>query len=142
MSDNLPAISDNSPELTERFVFEYDGAWYFVENNKLYNHKHEVAVVYSPDYGGGWSTWRDVDPTDARVAVLTMTGAEATLGFMQYGEPETILFKDRKFYPYLPSETHDELDIVWLPAGTLYKVEEYDGAESVIRAQNMDWRIT
>ena len=141
-NDNLPAIQDWSPKITDRIEFVYDGETYVIENMRLYNAEHHVAVVYSPGYGGGWSTWQDdVDPTDARVAVLTLTGASATLMFNRYGSESPVRFKDRRFYAYVDSSMYDELAICWLPAGTLYKIEEYDGAESVLTNYDSIWHI-
>jgi hypothetical protein len=141
-NDNLPAIQNWSPQFTGKVTFDYDDVTYTVENGKIYNDLHEVAVVYSPGYGGGWTAYnKDIDPTDARVAVLTLTGAAATLKFMRYGEEADISFKARKVFQY-DSSHGDDLAIHWLPAGTLYKIEEYDGYESVVTNTDIDWRIS
>lgn len=121
--------------------FVYDGETYTVENNKLYNSKHEVAVVYSPGYGGGWSTWYEVDATDARVAVLTLLSTEGMITLNLNGEPDEVYFKNGKFSVYGPDNFRNGLDIAWLPAGTLYQVHEYDGSETVVRNHDMTWHI-
>lgn len=142
MTDNLPAVTDNTLVMPNNSTwFDYEGVVYTVDNNKLYNPDHEVAVVYSPDFGGGWSTDIDsADPTDARVAVLTLTGVEARLTFIMWSDPVSILFKDRKFYMY-DDTMHNDLAIAWVQPGTLFRITEYDGAESIKFNYQIEWRI-
>jgi hypothetical protein len=141
MTDNFPAIQNNSPVLTGSYSFEYDGDVYTVDNNKLYNADHEVAVVWSPGYGGAWSAdYHNVDPTDARVAILTLTGTEAMVSVSRWDDDIPVRIKDRKFYMY--DETRGEdLEIEWIPAGGLFRITEYDGYESIDRNYDIDWSI-
>jgi hypothetical protein len=88
-----------------------------------------VAVAVSSGFGAGWSTWNDVDPMDAR--------------FNQ-------LFLDEKFYE--ATALCDELglgysngayDVVirWVPEGTKFRIDEYDGSESLVTEDQDPWRI-
>jgi hypothetical protein len=63
-NDNLPAIQNWSPQFTGKVTFDYDDVTYTVENGKIYNDLHEVAVVYSPGYGGGWTAYNKVAECD------------------------------------------------------------------------------
>lgn len=144
MSDNLPAVVNNALPFARTIQFEYDGERYQIMNNKLFRGT-DVAVVFSPGYGGGWTTWNEnVDATDARVAVLTLTGAAATLTFKsRYGAADDwpVRFAGKKFYPYGDSTMSDDLAIYWLPQGTLYRITEYDGFESIECNYDVDWHI-
>lgn len=142
MVSNELVIQNFSPEMHGQ-RFEFEGKLYLVEHNKLYNSKHEVAIVYSPGYGGGLTyTWDSVDRTDARLAVLTLTKQTAKLHFEKYGEQAVMLITNGK----LERDAHkpwgtDDLDIEWVPAGTLYRIDEYDGFESVETVKDVTWRI-
>lgn len=140
MTDNLPALPETGI-FTEALSFEFEGKVYEVWRNKLYNRDGKVAVVYSPGYGGGWSTWnRCIDPTDARVAILALTGLSATLKFeTEYDDEKEVYFADCAFYPFPGSSMSDDLAIEWLTVGTLYRITEYDGFESIETRDGTTW---
>lgn len=128
--------------------FTYDGEPHMIDRNKLYRGADDdlVAIVYSPGYGGGWSTWGyGIDATDARVAYLVMTGGFGRLLMPGYepDEPHEVIVDGTTGYLYsswYESESHgDKLVIRWLPPGTLYRIDEYDGAESVMEMGSYDW---
>jgi hypothetical protein len=81
-----------------------------------------VAILYSPGYGAGWSTWG--------------------------GGPEMVF--DPEIVELVEQNRHDEISdlvesrgldfycggasdlrIMWLPEGTAFRITEYDGNESV-----------
>jgi hypothetical protein len=141
MSDNLPAVIRNMTAMSAS-GFEWGGDWYYTEYDKLYNNRHEVAVVYSPNYGGGLSSWYDyIDPTDYRIALLTLMGEEGTILWDEDGSEQEIRFANGRFYPYPESDMSNALAICWLPAGTLFRIDEYDGAESIETNHDVSWRI-
>jgi len=98
----------------------------------------KVAVLYSPGFGAGWSTWaygRDVsndfmlfDPT---LVGMVERGASAE-------EIETYV---TDIYPDTYCGGADDLTIEWLPVGTAFRVHEYDGSESIEIRDMMDWNI-
>jgi hypothetical protein len=141
MTDNLPAIPETGV-FESAIAFEYEGESYNIWRNRLYNSNGQVAVVYSPGYGGGWTTWnRSIDPADARVAVLTLTGMSITLTFeTEYSDEKEIRFADSKFYQFQGSDMNDDLAIEWLDTGTLYRITEYDGFESIETQNDTTWR--
>jgi len=78
-----------------------------------------VAVVYSPEYGAGWSTWsHDASPFDPAV-VAWIEGGKVGPG--PYLEPLE--------GPY--NGGLHQAEIVWLPVGTRFHINEYDGHESL-----------
>lgn len=85
-----------------------------------------VAVLYSPGFGGGWSTWADVaisdhllfDPDVVAWVEGGKTGPFPDLK-AKYG--------DDHFYP----DDIETLEIKWLPVGTRFIVQEYDGSEYI-----------
>ena len=80
----------------------------------------KVAVIVSPGYGAGWSTWAD----DSRVAVF----APDVVEWIEAGKPE---LAEGQFdgYGYLGGLFDAEIE--WLPVGTRFEIDEYDGSESL-----------
>ena len=78
-----------------------------------------VAVVYSPEYGAGWSTWsHDASPFDP-VVVAWIEGGK--VGPEPYSEPGE--------GPY--SGGLIDATIEWIPVGARFHIDEYDGYESL-----------
>ena len=98
----------------------------------------KVAVLVSRGYGAGWSSWTDED------------------------EVETFLFHP-KLVQMVEEERHreitpewmekelgldvsytggtDGLGIQWVPVGTKFVIDEYDGAESLRTIDDYNWVI-
>ena len=85
-----------------------------------------VAVAISPAYGGGWSSEQKVDPMDAEFNRLFLYG--------RYDEAAA-LARDRGLCDYGITS----VKIVWLPVGTEFQIDNYDGAESLIRKDEQVW---
>lgn len=91
-----------------------------------------VAVLYSPGYGGGWST-EDLPPETAfhpklvelveenRRDEITGELCEALFGHnCRYGDSES-------------------LEICWVPQGMDFYIENYDGFEKVVSSGDDNW---
>ena len=90
----------------------------------------KVAVIYSPGFGAGWSTWNTEYPdcdTNAELAQCILDG----------GDREAVA---KKHYPEAYTGGLDDARIEWLPEGTNYRIEEYDGNESIETFENVFWR--
>ena len=92
----------------------------------------KVAVLVSPGFGAGWSTWADkglcerllFDP----VVVAWVEGGKV-------GEVPTDHFNDE----YLYTGGAEDLAIRWVPVGTQFRIHEYDGSESVVLISEEEW---
>ena len=89
-----------------------------------------VAVIISPDFGAGWSTWNH-NPSllfDPIVVQMVLDGVTA----------ETIEHYCKTVYGnhYFHAGS---LHVEWIPQGTEFKVSEYDGAETIVYKDKMDW---
>jgi len=84
----------------------------------------KVAVLYSPGYGAGWSSWGA--PLEAifhpKLVELVESGNQKLITRELCQE----LFKDEW---YLGGA--EDLSIEWLSEGTAFEIDEYDGSESV-----------
>jgi hypothetical protein len=95
-----------------------------------------VAVLYSPGFGAGWSTWGDSSLRerllfDPEVVAWVEGGKKGPLPDLEskYG--------DEYFYDGGASE----LMIRWVPLGVRFRIHEYDGSESVVLFDEDDWVI-
>lgn len=78
----------------------------------------KVAVLYSPGYGAGWSTWGDkesvFDPD--------------TVAWVENGKKGECPYQGKQYH-YMGGA--DDLVVEWLPIGTVFEITEYDGSESI-----------
>lgn len=102
-------------------------------STRYVNEKGQIAVVYSPGFGSGWSTWTTgLSPLDPVIAMLVHEGrtSEITEELMtQLGFPDA----------YLGSNVED-LVIEWVTPGAVFRIHEYDGSESVQFEASDVWR--
>ena len=89
----------------------------------------KVAVAVSYGFGAGWSTWNDVDPMDARFNQLFLDGKV----------DEVVRICDEEELGYAGG-AHD-VEIVWVPVGSVFVVDEYDGSESLQFKDDFDWKV-
>lgn len=94
----------------------------------------KVAVMISPGFGAGWSTWnkehRDTLLFDAEIAQAVLDGDKAKAARLA-------LEKCPDFY----AGGADGLRIAWLDKGTVFDVEEYDGSESLHIIGGRDYSV-
>jgi len=88
-----------------------------------------VAVAVSGGFGAGWSTWNKIDPRDARFNQLFLDG--------KVDEVRRICDEEDLGYA---GSAHD-VEIVWVPEGTQFRIDEYDGAESLVTEDKDPWVI-
>ena len=99
---------------------------------KYYNEKGEVGVLISPGYGSGWYSWNESMPQllfdkDIIQAVLDGDNDKAEqVAIDKYGED-------------IYTGGASDLVVVWLQPGTMFRIEEYDGSESLITYTNDIW---
>ena len=99
----------------------------------------KVAVLVSPGFGAGWSTWAYRVEEDAPgfmmfdPTLVTMVecgdSVEAIESYVTSKHPDT----------YCGGA--DDLTIQWLPVGTAFRIHEYDGSESVEIRDDIEWNI-
>ena len=92
----------------------------------------KVAVLYSPGYGAGWYSWNTKYPEclfDPKIVAM-----------VEAGQHDQIEAYCKTAHPDLSLGGAEQLQIEWLPVGTAFKIEEYDGYES-IEYQDTDWLV-
>lgn len=90
----------------------------------------EVAIVYSPRYGEGWSTWASDEQRETLIfhpaivnMVLKNKQSEIDKSWMKKNLGEE--FEDVYFGGVA------DLCVEWVPLGTVFRIAEYAGWESV-----------
>jgi hypothetical protein len=98
----------------------------------------EVAVLYSPGYGAGWSTWCHEDLSvrlsmvfDPQIAdIVDQRGPD----WREKAEAIALVK-----YPEAYIGGLSDLQVKWVPRGTQFRVLEYDGSESVEINGEIEW---
>lgn len=84
----------------------------------------KVAVLYSPGFGAGWYTWN----SEHRELLF----APSLVALVEESAPEDqIVAEAEKLVPDGYFGGASDLTIAWLPEGAPFRVEEYDGSESI-----------
>lgn len=84
----------------------------------------KIAVMYSPGFGAGWSSWNDEHKEtllfDAEIAQAVIDG----------DFPKAAQLAKQKC-PAAYAGGAETLTVEWLDKGTVFEIEEYDGSESI-----------
>lgn len=92
----------------------------------------QVAVLYSPGFGAGWYTWHHYEALLFDPVVVEMVRSET----------ESEIIEDYCRAKYGIDHYYggaEDLRIMWLPVGTEFVIQEYDGSESVQLKDDFDW---
>jgi hypothetical protein len=90
-----------------------------------------VAVLISPKYGGGWYSWNPRHPE--------ILFDPAIVDFVEKEQSEELQVYVTLKYPDIYNGGIDGLTIEWVPEGALFRVNEYDGAESIEIQDKVNW---
>lgn len=97
---------------------------------KYYNENGELGVLVSGSFGAGWSTWNDkelaydkriVEKWLENVSIEEMCDYVESLGYKR---------------PYMGG--YADLELEFIPRGTVFRIHEYDGSESIETLEDMD----
>lgn len=86
----------------------------------------KVAVLVSPGFGAGWSTWNGGDEG----AIFNRRLALAVLG--ESGESKDVAAREE--FPDFYHGGVEDLVVEWVSEGEQFYIDEYDGSESLIYA--------
>ena len=94
----------------------------------------KVAVLYSPGFGAGWSTWNSHNADllfDSIIVDFVLSKPE---NWQQGIEAYCYIA-----YTGLYDAGIIDLEVAWIPVGSQFKIDEYDGSESVVLRDETDW---
>ena len=107
----------------------------------------KVAVLYSPGWGAGWSTWCTGDQQEFLlfdrniVEMVLQTDFQSQLSIQQL---------EQNAKEYVDSIWGDcavycggvsSLDIEWMEPGTKFTIHEHDGNEVVMKQEDFRWNL-
>lgn len=115
-----------------------------------WNPQHtEYAVLISPGYGAGWSSWNQAHKEiayDKRVIEWYLAHNNTLyaydLSFSNSSDPineEADAFFSSLGYEDIYFGGFSDNMLQWVPAGTPWRVHEYDGAESIEYLDMKEW---
>ena len=90
-----------------------------------------VAVIYSPEYGAGWSTWNRKYPE--------ILFDPAIVEFIEKDQSEELEVYVKLKYPGIYDGGMRDLEIEWLPVGAEFIIKEHDGAETLEIKDDIIW---
>ncbi len=93
----------------------------------------KVAVLYSPDFGAGWFTWNTEHPQ-------CLYDPDVVAWVEQGKSDEQFPDLEDKYGDYFYDGGRHDLVIAWVPEGTLFRIDEYDGSETLVLASDQEWQ--
>ena len=96
----------------------------------------KVAVLYSPGYGSGWFSWNQ---SDAPAEFLLHD--EKIVELVETDQRDKIEEYVNSLYPDVYCGGVEDLKIEWVPQGTQFRIEEYDGYESIRLNHDDYWNV-
>lgn len=93
----------------------------------------KVAVLYSPGFGAGWYTWNQTVPQ--------ILFDPAIVRFVEKEKFDELATYVALKYPDIYTGGMDGLTVRWIPEGTLFRVDDYDGNESIELKENDNWIV-
>lgn len=103
----------------------------------------KVAVLYSPGFGAGWYTWNTLRGDDEERGIsLIFDPVIVELVEKRNGDnySEINYAIENRAEEILPEGYFGgacDLKIAWLPVGTRFLINEYDGSESIQTEENL-----
>ena len=90
-----------------------------------------VAVLYSPGFGAGWYTWHNVAELlfDPKVVDMVMEKTSA----------ETIELYCKTAYGDHYYAGSCDLEVAWVPTGTEFVIDDFDGNETITFKDKVNW---
>lgn len=92
-----------------------------------------VAVLVSPNHGAGWSTWARGENVEKCLY------DPETVAWVEAGMPDPRPDFESKFGDEFFDGGAEDLVVHWVPIGKRFRIEEYDGAESLCLESDYDW---
>jgi hypothetical protein len=94
---------------------------------KYINDKGEVGVLVSRGYGVGWSTWNNFEYSE--YLCMDKTLVEMKLKGVSTEDVREHLSKVKEVYFYVSG--WEDAEVEWLERGTNFRINVYDGNESL-----------
>lgn len=91
-----------------------------------------VAVAISPGFGAGWTSWATgISPFNPKVIKMIEEGKQ--------GEITEEWCQENLGIEHVYCGGASQLTIEWIPQGVHFSINEYDGSESIYRADQLEY---
>jgi hypothetical protein len=90
----------------------------------------KVAVLVSPGFGAGWYTWHSIDELVYDPSIVE---------WVEKVELDKIQAYVGLKYPDAYCGGLEDLEVNWVPVGARFRIDEYDGAESLVLESEERW---
>ena len=97
----------------------------------------KVAILYSPGFGAGWSTWNDDKYREF------LLHDEKLVELVETKQKGKIVEYVKSVYPgeYLTLLDLAKLEVEWVSSGTQFIITEYDGSEGIEYNYDNFWNV-
>jgi len=92
----------------------------------------KVAVLYSPGYGAGWYSWHGIGELLYDPVIVGMI--ESKKHYNEIIEYCQSIYGDNRCF-----SGAEDLTIEWIDIGREFRIDEYDGSESIEYKDELDW---
>lgn len=92
-----------------------------------------VAVLYSPGFGAGWSSWAHNGEGE------NLLFDPVIVGYVERGGMDELATYMEMRYPDAYTGGMEDLTIAWIKVGTAFRIHEYDGSESIEVREELNW---
>ena len=93
----------------------------------------KVAVLYSPGFGAGWSSWNHGEYGNELVFDPVLAA------YVDEGKMNEAKTYVAVRFPGMYDGGLEDLAVAWIPVGTAFRIHEYDGSESIEIKEEMNW---
>lgn len=97
----------------------------------------KVAILYSPGYGAGWSTWSGEEFKEF------LLHDEKLVELVETDQRDKIEDYVKSVFPdeYVCMLGAKDLKIEWIYEGTRFRIKDYDGHESIVYEYDDYWSV-
>ena len=97
----------------------------------------KVAVLYSPGYGAGWTTWCYNDDLVETLLFHPLIVEKVESGLEREITTEWLIQQFGEKFEDVYCGGAYQLEIEWFPEGTAFRIDEYDGFETIITIEDL-----
>lgn len=101
----------------------------------------QVAVLYSPGFGAGWSTWAGSEYQHDCLFDSWIVDVIVNSNYELEEKLQRIEAYCALKYPGMYLGGLADLTVEWVPEGAAFRVDEYDGSESIEIRDQTQWII-
>lgn len=117
-------------------AFEHDGHAFQLRGDRIVRDGREACVLVSPGFGAGFVTWCDgVSPFEPKIVALVLAGQQHLLAA---ADPQQVAEMLGAEHVCLLGVWN--LEIAYVPLGTQFRIDEYDGSESLIFVSDLPYQ--